>query len=264
MNVSGCDGRGGGVLDLSVILPVFNEGKNIRKNLAMLDETLKQFPGRFEIIVVSDGSNDNTFEELNKDNPSYVKVHHYPKNQGKGYALKYGFSRCQGEYVVFIDADMDLHPKSISDFLHLLKQNNFDIVVGSKRHPGSMVNYPPIRRFYSASYQFLNKILFNLDVRDTQVGLKLFKREVLEQVCPRIMVKRYAFDLEVLTVAHHLGFDRIHEAPIELDYKFESSIDPKDVWYMLIDTLAIFYRLRIKRHYDRQTQDSLQSRKIPV
>jgi len=240
-------------LKLSVIVPAFNEEGQICQSLDSLQQTIQDFTDSYEILVVSDGSTDNTFQEACQNNLHRVSVWQYPENQGKGYALKYGFARSKGEYIVFIDADMEISPRSIKHFFHLLEQNGYDIIVGSKRHPQSIVSYPLIRRIYSATYQQLNKILFDLNIRDTQVGLKMFKREVLEHVCPRILVKRYAFDLEVLAVAHHFGFNKTLESPIELDYKFKSSINIKDVLGMLIDTLAIFYRLRVIKYYNQQS-----------
>ena len=97
------------------------------------------------------------------------------------------------------------------------------MVVGSKRHPDSDVAYPTRRRVYSWLYQMLVRILFSLDIRDTQVGMKLFRREVLDDVLPVVLVKRYAFDLEVLAVSRHFGHGRIAESPITLEYQFTGS-----------------------------------------
>ena len=97
------------------------------------------------------------------------------------------------------------------------------------------------------------RILFRLDVRDTQVGLKLFRREIAEEVMPLLLVKRYAFDLELLAVSRSLGFARIEEQPVRLDYRFTGSgIGSVAVLRALVDTAAIFYRLRILRYYARK------------
>jgi hypothetical protein len=134
-----------------------------------------------------------------------------------------------------------------------------DIIVASKRHSASKVNYTRMRRIYSWGYYLGVKILFGLKVSDTQAGLKIFKRKVLEKVLPRLMVKAFAFDIELLAVAHHLGFRRIHDAPIELKLDFSKAskfkkwlplfLDP-NILLMLQDTLAVFYRLKILRYYD--------------
>ena len=106
-------------------------------------------------------------------------------------------------------------------------------------------------------YQQLVRVLFRLDVRDTQVGLKVFRREVAEQVLPLLLVKRFAFDLELLAVSRALGFGRIEELPIRLDYRFTGSgVRSLAVLRALVDTAAIFYRLRILRYYQRQAARS--------
>ena len=127
------------------------------------------------------------------------------------------------------------------------------MVVGSKRHPDSDVAYPRRRRIYSGLYQLLVRALFSLDVRDTQVGMKLFRREVLDRVLPVVLVKRYAFDLEVLAVSRHFGFRRIVESPITLEYRFTGSgVGWRAIANALWDTAAVFYRLRVRGYYDRQ------------
>jgi hypothetical protein len=97
----------------------------------------------------------------------------------------------------------------------------------------------------------LVRSLFGLPVRDTQTGIKLFKREVLERVLPRVLVKRFAFDLELLANVHHFGY-RIVEAPVVVNFnRVCSRLHLPAVWNVFVDTLAIFYRMRILRYYDR-------------
>jgi hypothetical protein len=96
-------------------------------------------------------------------------------------------------------------------------------------------------------------------VRDTQTGLKVFKREVLLRVFPRIVVKRFAFDIEVLANAHRPGY-RIAEAPVELTFQRRfGRIRIRDIYQILIDTVAIFYRMRITRYYDRMDHVALEN-----
>jgi len=131
---------------------------------------------------------------------------------------------------------------------------NADIIIGSKRHPVSIVYYPFVRKIMSFGYQQLIRLLFGLNIRDSQVGMKLFRREVLEDVLPRLLVKKFAFDIEILAVANYLGYTRIYEAPIEINFTGVSTITSKNfwriIWHTLVDTAAVFYRLRIKKYYD--------------
>jgi hypothetical protein len=127
-----------------------------------------------------------------------------------------------------------------------------DIIVGSKRHPVSQVNYPFIRKVLSLGYYLGVKILFGLKLTDTQSGIKLFKRKIVEKIIPKLLVKTYAMDIEMLAVARHFGFKRIYEAPIEVMFNRETSrIKWKTVFWMLWDTLAVFYRLKILHYYDK-------------
>jgi glycosyltransferase involved in cell wall biosynthesis len=155
-----------------------------------------------------------------------------------------------GRYVGFIDADGDIDPAIMPTFLTLVHEYQPDIVLGSKRHPLSEVVYPPMRRLYSFGYQQLNRLLFRLNVRDTQTGVKLVRREVLADVLPLMIEKRFAFDLELFVVARHLGYTRFFEAPVRLGERFTSTISLKAVKGMLLDTLGIYYRLHITRFYD--------------
>ncbi len=242
-------------MDLSVVVPAYREGPRIYNNLLKLLAELDQLAIDYEVIVVSDGNTDNTASEAERVASPHVKVLSYAVNKGKGYALGYGVGRADGGLVTFIDADMELDPRDIRPFIELMQRSEADIVIGSKRHPLSKVAYPAFRRLESAVYQLLIRLMFNLKVRDTQTGHKLFRREVLADVVPLLAVKRFAFDLELLVVAHHLGYRRIVEAPITLDFQFNSTVQPGAVFSILWDTAAIFYRLRILRYYDRRRKE---------
>ncbi len=240
-------------IDLSVIVPVYKQEKTIGVDLRQINRALSQTRFAYEIIAVVDGKKiDRSFEEAKKVRLSCLRVIGYPDNRGKGYAVRYGMARARGKRVAFIDAGMDIDPNGISMILEHMEWYGADIIVGSKRHPASQVDYPLLRRFYSFSYHFLVRLLFGLRLKDTQTGLKVFRREVLEKVLPRLLVKRFAFDVELLAVARYLGFKKIYEAPVKLNkkrFQFSSTIKFRDGFWALWDTLAIFYRLKILRYY---------------
>lgn len=236
---------------LSVIVPTYRQEKSIEQDLKNIISTLERIDYDWELIVVVDGILDKTFEKAKKIKHPKVKVVALDKNHGKGYAVRYGMARSSGNMVAFLDGGMEINPEGINLIIKEIEEKQADIVIGSKRHPDSKVSYPPIRRVLSFGYQLLTFVLFGLKVRDTQVGLKIFKRKVLEDVLPRLLVKRYAFDVEILSVANYLGYNNIFEAPIELNYQFgvPNAASVKTIINMLIDTLAIFYRLKIKHYY---------------
>lgn len=243
---------------ISVIIPAFRQDRTIIRDMKKVQEALSQTDHPYEIIVVVDGKIDKTFEKASRYNSKNIKVFGYETNHGKGYAIRYGMVRSKGDIVGFIDAGMDLNPNGLSMLLEHFKWYNADIIVGSKRHPVSKINYPLDRKIISLLSQWFIRILFGLNVRDTQVGMKFFRREVLEDVLPRLLVKNFAFDIEVLTVAHCLGYRRIFEAPIELNFNFKGSIVSRNILPILLktfwDTLAIFYRLKMLRYYSNQNK----------
>jgi glycosyltransferase involved in cell wall biosynthesis len=237
-----------GKIMLSIIMPMYN-AEGICDNLREVRKELDSITKDYELVLVNDGSKNNCHEEAKKFSDKRFRVVGYKKNQGKGYAIKYGFNYVTEEYVVFLDSGGDLNPKQIRDFMNVMEKTRADIVIGSKKHPSSKVHYPFIRRLMSFTYQMINRVLFNLNVKDTQVGLKLFKKEALDKIMPKIAIKKFAFDLELLVIANKMHY-KIVEAPIVLKYKFNSTISPKAVFWMLWDTAAIFYRLRVLRWYD--------------
>lgn len=242
-------------VDLSVVVPAYREGKRIHNNLKRLLAELDSLRVSYEVVVVSDGNTDETVKEATRVESSAVKVLHYPMNIGKGFALSLGVTNSKGSLVTFIDADMELDPANIRRFVDIMNANDCDAVIGSKRHPESEVSYPQFRRFQSWVYQKLVWTLFRLNVRDTQTGLKLFRRQVLQEAVPLLAIKKFAFDLELLVVARSLGYTKVCEAPIRLEYRFESTVNLGSAWRVLWDTIAIYYRLRILRYYERRRRE---------
>lgn len=238
---------------ISLVVPAYKEEKTIFNNIKNLDEVLSNTSYNYEIIVVVDGFLDNTFRNAKRINKKHIKVLGYEQNQGKGHAVRYGMLRSKGDIIGFIDSGMDISASGISILLDYMLWQDADIMIGSKLHPESKVNYPLFRRILSWGYRSLTHFLFGFNVRDTQVGLKFFKKEVVEKVFPKLLVKAFAFDVEVLAVANAYGYKKIYEGPVELNFNDASSITSKNFWViillMLWDTMAIFYRLKILKYY---------------
>jgi len=236
---------------LSIIMPAFNLGPSIAGNIMAVHNL---FSGKlpFEIIAVDDGSSDNTKNEIGKIASSHpaVKPVFLRRNSGKGAALKHGFEMSKGSYVLFLDADLDIPPHQVAFFFDAIGKENVDMVIASKHHPDSFIeSYPWHRKLVSAVYYRLIKLLVNLPVRDTQTGMKLFKREVLEFAIPRMLVKQFAFDIELLAIANEKGY-RFAECPVTLNIQATwPMVSASSVKQVLIDTLAVFYRLRILKFY---------------
>lgn len=240
---------------ISLIVPAYKQEKTIIGDIMGIKAALDQFRYDYEMIVIIDGKVDGTFEKAKQLKSSKIRILGYDVNHGKGYAIRYGMERAKGNIIGFIDAGMDLNPNGLSILLERFEWNDADIIVGSKRHPESKVKYPLARRVISFFSQAFIRILFGLNVRDTQVGMKFFKREVIKKVLPRLLVKKFAFDIEILVVALHLGYTKIVEAPVEIHFNFGKSIVSQSLISAIMktfwDTLAIFYRLKIIHYYDK-------------
>ncbi len=244
---------------ISIVIPAYRAETFIRKTLEGVKHTLDQIRYPYEIICVVDGKTDKTFQKASrfaKLYPRKIKVIGYKENMGKGNAVKFGMVKAKGDIVGFVDAGVELNPNGISMLLEHFEWYNADIIVGSKRHAASKIYYPWYRKIMSLGYQIIVSILFGLKVKDTQVGMKFFRKEVIKKVLPRLLVKAFAFDIEMLSVANYLGYKRIYEAPVELKMKFTnaSTIMSKGfvrtVFSVFVDTLAVFYRLYVLRYYD--------------
>lgn len=238
---------------ISIIIPAYRQYKTIKKDIenicSVLELGLKDF--QYELIVVIDGKVDKTYIQAKKVKSRKVKVFGYEKNKGKGYAVRFGMARSSGELISFLDAGMEISPGSIMMLMAHMEWYNADIIVGSKRHPVAKVNYPLLRLLLSIGYHIGVKILFNLPLTDTQSGIKIFRRNVVEKVFPRLIVQQYAMDIEMLAVSRSLGFKRIFEAPIEVKFdKKTSRISWKVILKMLFDTLGVFYRLKTGYYSD--------------
>lgn len=236
------------------MVPAHNEGAHIYGNIREIQRVFDEIGCRYELIVIDDGSKDETYENAQKATKGFsnIIVKRMRQNRGKGRALKYGFHFAKGDLVAFLDADLDLHPEQIQNLFKIMNEEEVDVVIGSKRHPESKLKYPWHRKVISNVYFFLIKIMFGLPIKDTQTGIKLFKYEVLKKIFPKVLIKRYAFDLELLANAHHLGYE-IAEAPITLNYqRFMGRIGLKAIYHTGLDTLAIFYRMYILKYYNEK------------
>jgi glycosyltransferase involved in cell wall biosynthesis len=233
---------------VSIVVPYYNPGPALGLTVRRMVEVLAEAEVTFEVIAVSDGSTDGSEASLSPDD--VVRQVTLARQAGKGQALRVGLAMGHGRYLGFLDADGDLSPELLAPFVQVMRESTPDIILGSKRHPQSVVQYPPLRRVWSWGYQQLIRALFHLSVQDTQVGIKLVRRDVVAAVLPRMVERRFAFDLELFVVARDLGYDRLVEVPVRIEERFGSTISLRTVAEILRDTLAVFCRLRLRHFYD--------------
>jgi glycosyltransferase involved in cell wall biosynthesis len=237
-----------GQVELSFVVPAYNEEKFIEDTLGTIDEVVKNKKLLYEIVVVDDGSEDKTLAKATTyaRRNGHVKVLSYPGNVGKGHAVKTGFMQTNGDVVVFADSDMEIDLRTILSYIDALKHG--DIVIASKWHPDSMVEMPLFRKVMSHGFHVLVQLFTGVQLRDTQAGLKAMKKSAFVNIFSRLAVKRYAFDVELLAVADLYGL-RIVEMPTQL--KIEKSFNLKELFRMFVDVLGIAYRLRVLHWYQR-------------
>ncbi len=236
-------------LDASIVVPYYNPGDRLRPTVEHLMRVLDASGMSFEIITVSDGSTDGSPFTLDGFPESIVRRISYANNVGKGHAVRMGLGLGRGRYLGFIDADGDISPDLLASFVSIIHAEEPDIIIGSKRHPDSSVHYTPLRRLYSLGHQRLNCLLFRLNVKDTQVGIKLVDRRVIADVLPLLRENRFALDLELLVLAQRLGYTHIVEAPVHIEERSGSTVSLKTAWRLLADTIGVFVRLSVRHEY---------------
>lgn len=230
-------------MDLSLVVPSFKQAPTIRRDLRHLTNVLNTLHIDYEIILVIDGNIDGTQQLVSGElDLRHVRIEMLSRNRGKGFALKHGLSQATGIITGFIDAGGDIDYGCLPIMMNLMHFSNADIVIGSKRHPLSIINYPLLRRVYSVAYQLINKALFRLRVRDTQVGVKLFRQEVIQRILPHLQINRFAFDLELLVLARSFGYRQIIESPVRIQHAFRSTINIFSVIQTLHDTILLYFR----------------------
>ena len=198
--------------------------------------------GSITFIIVNDGSTDNTQREALKFRKRNVMVVGYSKNAGKGNAILCGMAHASGNYVIFLDSDLEIGPAYAFDLLSTAAASGAGVAILSKNHPLSSTNFPAYRKFLSRGYYMFAKILFRIPVSDTQTGCKVFRADVLGQVAGFLAAKRFCFDLELLAYVNMLGH-AIIEKPIDVVFRREKSrIRTSSVLEMFADTILIFFR----------------------
>lgn len=227
---------------LSIILPAYNEGDAIYDNLIRVCETFKTQD--IEVILVDDGSADQTADAaLRAKEEGYpVEVVVQKVNQGKGAALFRGFAEAKGERIAFLDADLEISPDYLLDMLKLMDESRADVIAGVKDMRDN--EFPKLRQLMSKIYRHSVAFLFGLSITDTQTGIKLFKREVLEATVPRMSISRFAFDIELLLAVFRFGYI-IREYPVRLEYRRTGSLgrmNTRNIFGAFSDTISVYAR----------------------
>jgi len=233
----------------TVVMPAYNLAR-IAPRTATAAAMILESTGipRYEVIVVDDGSSDETHQAvLREATPGphgRLVVLRYERNRGKGFALALGAHHASCPYIAFLDGDGDIDPRQLLYILAPL--HAYDAVITSKWHPESRTSASNLRRLLSHGYRSLTRLLTGLKLTDTQTGAKAFRRTPLLQALRRVHARRYSFDTELLAALHAQGA-RILEVPSIAPLSLHGRHRPRIIIDMLLELLAITYRQRINR-----------------
>lgn len=186
-------------MKLSIVVPCYNESKDIAKNSEIIKKHLETIKQDYELILVNDGSKDNT-KEVIEAIPG-VKALSYEPNRGKGGAVKYGIENATGDYVLFMDADLSTNLEAIDRFIKIAP--NYDMVIGSRHAKDSVIKkkQPALRVFIGWCCRKLVNMKFHFKYKDTQCGFKAMRTDIAKKIVAKQVVNNFAFDVEYLYIA---------------------------------------------------------------
>lgn len=243
---------------LSLIVPVYNEASVLASNIIRIYNTLSQLGISFEIILCNDGSTDNSLSIIKKIAFQYSQVRYisFKKNRGKGYVVTKAFSIAKGDWLCFIDADLDIDSRFLTSVCQQFK-DDYDLIIGSKHHPKSLVKMSFLRLFLSRSYSFFARFFLSINVSDFQCGLKCISRKAFLMIHPYLRSFSWSWDTELLLCSHAFGF-KIKEIPVACKISSSHLHLLSDSFKMGRDLLRLFFSYRsVKsvRYYNERAQN---------
>lgn len=211
---------------LSIVIPAYNEEKRIERTLQAVRDYYDAQPYDYDVLVVSDGSNDNSALEAQQfaDNHPNFLVHEYSPNRGKGYAVRLGILRAQGDLILFMDADLAT-PIEETEKLIFAMENGADVAIGSRplKESNLEIHQPWYREMLGRGFNKAVQLLSVKGIQDTQCGFKMFTKKAAHDIFSRTKLERFGFDFEALQTAKDLGY-KIDEIPIRWSHQEGSKV----------------------------------------
>lgn len=234
---------------ISIIVPMYNEENRIEHFLSQLKNFIKSYSEDCKIILVNDGSTDNTLNVVNElsKNQTNIKIISYSKNRGKGAAVRKGIISSNGDFIIFIDADGSITPDQIYGMVEKLRK--FDVVVGNRSLKDSKTQYTPLRNFFGFSFNFISKILFTTQINDHLCGFKGFKKDVAKELFKNLISKGWLFDVELFYKIRKAKFS-LYELPIIWVYKPESKMKLYYPIFLFFELFKLRVKLFFQNHQD--------------
>jgi len=237
------------IKSLSVVFPLYNESKRLHYTFYDIEKfRKKKLIKNIEYIFVDDGSTDNSIKVLNnffkKKKFLKYKIIRIKKNLGKGNALKKGISVAKNEWILTIDTDISVSLLQLNNWIKkkYIKKNVF-IYFGSRNLKNSKIQSKIHRKILGIVFSFLLKIMFEVTIKDTQCGFKLYKKKVAKLLFKKIKDNGYIHDVEVVLISNKYNYS-IKELPVAWTHRNDSKLN------LLTDTFKMFYNLiKIKKNF---------------
>ena len=241
-------------MKLSIIIPCYNESQDIVKNVEIVKNYLREKAIDHELILVNDGSKDNTKEVI--ESIPDVKALSYDINRGKGGAVKYGIENATGDYVLFMDADLSTDISAIEEVVKLAP--NYDVILGSRHAKGSVIKkkQPALRVFIGWCCRQLVNMKFHTKLKDTQCGFKAMRTDVAKKIVEKQLINNFAFDVEYIYITR-LNNLSMYELGITWSDDRGSTVSPfkssvkffKDIHFIKRHTKHYFFNEEDAKNY---------------
>ena len=227
----------------SIVVPAYNEAERIGPSLALVLEHIVRSGWSAEIIVVNDGSRDNTaaiVAEVAQRHP-IIRLVENPGNRGKGYTVRNGMMNASGQVLLFTDADLSSPIEEASKLFALIESGKADVAIGSRYLQSEMQTrkQPLYRRMLGRSFNLALRAILGLPYADTQCGFKAFSRKAATEIFQQVKIERWGFDPEILFLARKYGL-RVTEVPVAWAHDHRSKINPlRDGIQMLTELIRV-------------------------
>lgn len=234
---------------LSVVIPAYNEKQRIKNTIDIVLKYLNKKKIKFEIIIVDDGSNDNTVDEVKKFKGKNIRIIKNGRNYGKGYTVRNGILNSKYEYVLFSDADLSTPINMLERFENYIK--DYDVIIGSRALSESdiQIKQPFYREFMGKMFNKIVRLFTVRGIKDTQCGFKLFKTDVAKRIFNKATLNGFGFDVEILYIAK-LNRIKVAEVPVVWKNSRLSKVRPiKDSVRMFEDLFLIMSNKARGRYY---------------
>jgi glycosyltransferase involved in cell wall biosynthesis len=238
---------------LSIVIPAYNESARIERTLARVMECVEQQGWDAEVLVVDDGSRDDTAAIVGRWMELYPRLHlvQNPGNKGKGYSVRNGLLQAAGDVVMFTDADLSA-PMEEAERLMAAIADGADVAIGSRwmDKTRQTIHQPLYRQFFGRCFNAITRIVMGLPFKDTQCGFKAFKRPVAQIVFRLQRIERWGFDPEILFIARKLGY-RIREVPVTWGHDERSRMSYLKDGMKMLEEMAYIRANSLVGRYDR-------------